>query len=143
LGTPPGGADPSATSNWNGAKGAQTQRAAESTEGKSNPAGEEDPTGGRARQIKQTSRPLEMNNQQQQQLKQVLAKASPPKAQQPDFEIMIGASVPQRTQLQDIPPEITTLMNGYWGDQYLVVHDMMIIVDQHSRRVVAIVPNVA
>jgi len=34
-------------------------------------------------------------------------------------------------------------MNGYWGDQYLIAGDTMNIVDQHSRRVVAIVPGVA
>jgi hypothetical protein len=34
-------------------------------------------------------------------------------------------------------------MNGFWGDQYLLVQNEMVIVDQHSRRVVAIVPSVA
>jgi hypothetical protein len=34
-------------------------------------------------------------------------------------------------------------MNGYWGDEYVVVGDTMIIVDQHTRRIVAIVPKVA
>jgi hypothetical protein len=34
-------------------------------------------------------------------------------------------------------------MNGYWGDPDLLVQDKMVIVGQHSRRIVAIVPNVA
>ena len=59
----------------------------------------------------------------------------------PKFEMMIGAAVPAQVQLQDIPPEITQVMNGYWGDQYVLTSDKMIIVDQHSRRVVAIVPT--
>jgi hypothetical protein len=46
-----------------------------------------------------------------------------------------------QVQLRDIPPEITQVMNGYWGDQYVLTNDKMIIVDQHSRRVVAIVPT--
>ena len=52
----------------------------------------------------------------------------------------IGAAVPKQVQLKDMPPEVTQLMNG--GDQFLVAGDTMIIVDQHSRRVVAIVPGV-
>jgi hypothetical protein len=50
--------------------------------------------------------------------------------------------VPHQVALKDIPPEITQVMNGYQGDQYLLVQDEMVIVDQHSRRVVAIVPAV-
>ena len=57
--------------------------------------------------------------------------------------MVIGTAVPKRARLQDLPPEITQLMNGYWGDQYLIAGDTMNIVDQHSRRVVAIVPGVA
>jgi hypothetical protein len=59
------------------------------------------------------------------------------------FEIMIGAAVTGQVQLQDIPPEITQIMNGYWGDQYVLVQDKLVVVDQRTRRLAAIVPGVA
>ena len=63
------------------------------------------------------------------------------RVQNPNFEMMIGTSVPAQIELRDLPPEITQVMNGYWGDQYILTNDKMVIVDQHSRRVVAIVPT--
>jgi Protein of unknown function (DUF1236) len=142
LSTPNGGANPSTTPDLTAANGLPMQRAAESTVGKSNPGGQDDSTGGRARQIEQSSQPLQLSDQQKQQVKQVLAQESPPRTEKANFELMIGTAVPRQTELKDIPPEITRIMNGYWGDQYLVAGDTMIIVDQHSRRVVAIVPGV-
>jgi uncharacterized protein DUF1236 len=143
IGTPPGGAKPSTTPDVTKSRGAPAQHSAESTIGKSNPAGPEDATGGRERQIKETSRALQLSDSQREQLKQILTKQNPPKTDKADFELMIGAAVPGQAPLQDIPPEITQVMNGYWGDQYLIVRNSLVIVDQHSRRVVAIVPGVA
>jgi hypothetical protein len=143
LGTPPGGANPSTTPDLTKGRGAPAQQSAESTLGKTNPAGPEDTTGGRERQIKETSRSLQLSDGQREQVKQILTKQNSPKIDKADFELMIGAAVPGQAPLQDIPPEITQVMNGYWGDQYLIVRDTLVIVDQHSRRVVAIVPGVA
>ena len=38
---------------------------------------------------------------------------------------------------------VTSIMDGYWGDKYLMVRNTLVIVDHQSRRVVAIVPGVA
>src|SRR4051794_23999633 len=100
------------------------------------------PPGGRARALKQTSRALQLDERQRQQIKDILGRESAPRVAQPSFELMIGTAVPNQVQLQDIPPEITQVMNGYWGDQFVLTKDKMIIVDQHTRRVVAIVPIV-
>jgi hypothetical protein len=143
LGTPPGGANPSTTSDTTKSRGTPAQQSAESTVGKSNPAGPEDATGGRARQIKQSSHSLQLSDAQREQVKRILSQQNPPKIDKADFELMIGAAVPAQAPLQDIPPEITQVMNGYWGDQYLMVRDTLVIVDQHSRRVVAIVTGAA
>jgi hypothetical protein len=43
----------------------------------------------------------------------------------------------------DLLRKITEIMAGYWGDQYVLVQDKLVIVDQHSRRVVAIVSGIA
>jgi hypothetical protein len=143
LGIGPGGADQSRTPDLTTSRGTQVQRAAESSEGKNNPAGQEDGSGARARQIRETSQPLQLTDEQRQKVRQIIAKENAPKEQKVDFELMIGTAVPRQARLQDIPPEITQLMNGYWGDQYLLAGDTMIIVDHQSRRVVAIVPGVA
>jgi hypothetical protein len=141
VGTPPGGANPEQASDTTASRGTPAQKAAESTVGKNNPAGQEDQSGGRARAIKESSRPLQLDDAKRKQIKDIIARQSAPKMQQANFEVMIGASVPQGVDLRDLPPEITEVMNGYWGDQYVLVQDKMIIVDQHSRRIVAIVPS--
>ena len=76
-------------------------------------------------------------------MKQIVAKANLPKSGKADFELMIGTLVPQQVPVQDLPPEVSQIMNGYWGDHCLLVGDTMVIVDQHTRRIVAIVPDVA
>jgi hypothetical protein len=142
LGTPKGGANPSTTSDTTGSRGAPAQRAAESTVGKNDPAGQ-DTNDARAKAIKQSSRALQLDAQQRQQIRDIISRQSDaPKIQKAPFELMIGAAVPNQVELKDIPAEITQVMNGYWGDQYVLVQDELVIVDQHSRRVVAIVPAV-
>jgi hypothetical protein len=141
LGTPPGGANPAQTSTTTVGNSAPAQRAAESTVGKNDPAGLEDSTGGKARAIQQSARPLQLDEPQRQQIKDILGRQSVARVQNPNFEMMIGASVPAQIELRDLPPEITQVMNGYWGDQYVLTNDKMVIIDQHSRRVVAIIPT--
>jgi hypothetical protein len=143
LGNPTGGLNPSNSSDTTAVPGAPAQRAAESTVGKNDPAGLEDGSGGRARAIKESSRPLQIDAQQLQRIRDILTQQKPPRLPKAPFEMMIGTAVPNQVQLDDIPPEITQVMNGYWGDRYVLVQDKLVIVDQHSRRVVAIVPSVA
>jgi hypothetical protein len=116
LGTPPGGANPAKTAATTVGNSAPAQRAAESAVGKNDPAGLEDSTGGRARAIQRSAQALQLDDRQQQQIKDILGRQSVARVQNPGFEMMIGASVPAQVQLQDIPPEITQVMNGYWGD---------------------------
>jgi hypothetical protein len=142
LGTPKGGANPATTPDTTASRGAPAQSAAQSAVGKSDPAGQES-NGGRAEAIKKSSEPLQLNAEQHQKVRDVIAhQPDAPKIQKAPFEMMIGTAVPKEVQLKDIPPEITQAMNGFWGDQYLLVQDELVIVDQHTRRVVAIVPAV-
>lgn len=141
LGVPAGGARVSKDADTTVGRTAPSQTAAESGVGKNDPAGLEDDTGGRARAIKQSSRPLQLNSQQINDVSRIIAQQKPPRIDQAPFEMMIGAAVPQQVAVADIPPEITQVMNGYWGNSYVMVKDQLVIVDQHSRRVVAIVPT--
>ena len=59
-----------------------------------------------------------------------------------DFSVAIGAAVPRKVELQKLPPQITSVLGGYQGDDYLIVGDQLVIVDQSARRVIAIVPNI-
>jgi Protein of unknown function (DUF1236) len=140
LGNPLQGSNPSANDTTSSRDG-PAQQAAESTVGKNDPAGQEDATGGRARAIKETSKPLSLTAEQIQQVRSVLNQEEISKIEKADFEMMIGVSVPKQIELRDIPPRITEIMNGYWGDQYTLVQDKLVIVDQNSRRIVAIIPE--
>lgn len=142
VGTPKGGANPATSPDVTASRGAPAQRAAESTVGKNNPAGK-DTNGARVDAIKQSSRALQLDPQQRQHIKDILAHQSDaPRLEKAPFELMIGAAVPNQVMLKGVPPEVTQVMNGYQGDDYLLVGDEMVIVDQQTRRVVAIVPAV-
>jgi hypothetical protein len=56
--------------------------------------------------------------------------------------MMVGTSVPQQARLADLPPEATQVLNGYWGDQYLIAGKDLVVVDHNSRRVAAIISDV-
>jgi hypothetical protein len=99
----------------------------------------EDSTGGRARKIKQTSTALSLSSEQRDRLRTILAQQKLPRSDRSNFELMIGTAVPRQTEVGDLPSEATEVLNGYWGDQSLIVGNSLVIVDQHTRRVVAII----
>ena len=120
-----------------------TQREAQSAVAKNDPAGIEDRTGGRARKIKQSSQPVSLDQEQRDRLRAIFSNAKgQPKVDPPNFEMMIGTAVPRQTELADLPPEATEVLNGYWGSQYLIAGKDLVVVDQHSRRVAAIIAGV-
>src|SRR4051794_22898540 len=97
LGRPSTEADKGAPATTVGT-GVPTQREAISKAAKENPAGNEDTTGGRARELKQTAQPANLDDQQRQQLRAIVSSASGPTMDRPNFEMMIGTSVPRQTQ---------------------------------------------
>jgi len=141
LGRPSTGADKGAPATTVGT-GVPTQREAVSKAAKENPAGNEDMSGARARDLKQTAQPAGLNDQQREQLRAIISSAHGPTMDRPNFEMMIGTSVPRQTEVADLPPEVTQVLNGFWGDQYLIAGNDLVIIDQHSRRVAAIIADV-
>jgi hypothetical protein len=99
-------------------------------------------TGGRARTVMQTTQGVSHSDQQREQLRSIISTARGPAMDHPNFELMIGTSVPRQTELADLPPEVAQVLNGFWGDQYLTAGSDLVIVDQHSRRVAAIIAGV-
>jgi hypothetical protein len=45
--------------------------------------------------------------------------------------------------LQKLPPEISSAMGGYQGNDYVLVGEQLVIVDPSARRVVARVPQIS
>ncbi|MDB5521427.1 MAG: hypothetical protein JWQ82_1024, partial [Tardiphaga sp.] len=79
--------------------------------------------------------------EQRRQVSEELRKSDLPRLDKAGFELMIGVSVPRQISLADLPPRITEIMNGFWGDQAAIVGQSLVIVDQHSRRVAAIIDS--
>jgi hypothetical protein len=142
LGNPKSGANPAAP-DTTASRGVPGQQAGQSAEVKNNPAGSEDPSGGRAREIKQTAEPLSLSDDQAKIIRDTLKSAdNPPKLDKADFEMMVGTAVPKQIPTKDLPPKISEVLNGFAGSQYTVVQDKLVIIDRQSGRVAAIVPNV-
>jgi len=141
VGRPTTGADNGAPATTVGT-GVPTQREAISTAAKEDPARNDDATGRRAREIKQSAAPANLSEGQREQLRSIFSAAQGPAMDRPNFEMMIGTSIPRQTAIADLPPEATQVLNGFWGDQYLIAGNSLVIVDQHSRRVAAIIANV-
>jgi hypothetical protein len=141
LGRPPTGADKGTASTTVGT-GVPTQREAESTHAKNDPAGAEDSTGGRARRIKESSQSVSLSKEQRDQLRTIFSSAGGPTTDRPNFEMMIGTSVPRQTELADLPPQAAEVLNGHAGSQYMIAGSDLVVVDRNSRRVAAIIADV-
>ena len=97
---------------------------------------------GEAAQIEQSATPLQLTDAQRQQIRNYFAGHPGDRLQSVDFSIAIGAAIPQQIGLQKLPPQISSTIGGYQGDDYLIVGDQPILVDPDARRVVAIIPNI-
>ena len=126
------------------------QNAGESQAGKSNAVtprqnptvGSGQNSSGEAAQIEQSATPLKLTDSQHEQIRSYFSGKSASRLQKVDFSIAIGAAVPQQVELQKLPAEVSSVIGGYQGDDYVLVGDQLVIVDPGARRVVAIVPNI-
>ena len=109
---------------------------------KQNPADDEHATIGRVSATKETSEPINITDAQRATLRSIFASGNPPRVERPNFEVMIGASVAEQTPLADLPPEAPKVLNGFSGDQFVIAGDELVIVNQRSRRVAAIIGGV-
>lgn len=79
---------------------------------------------------------------QREQIRAYFAGKPADQAQSVNFSVAIGAAVPQQVELQRLPSQISSLIGGYQGDDYLLVGDQLVIIDPSARRVVAIVRGI-
>jgi hypothetical protein len=97
-----------------------------------------------ARQIDQSVAPLTLSYEQREKIKSLIAAvASPPRAGDHQFTVSIGAAVPKQIPLKQIPTDLASALNGFPGQDYVLVGNQLVIVDAGARRVVAIIPQVA
>jgi hypothetical protein len=97
---------------------------------------------GEAAEIQRSATPLKLTDAQREQIRTYFAGKPADRSQSVDFSVAIGAAVPQQVKLQKLPSQISSVIGGYQGDDYLLVGDQLIIVDPSARRVVAIVPGI-
>ena len=73
----------------------------------------------------------------------IAAIPAPPRVKNQPFTVSVGAAVPQQVPLKQIPTDLASALNGFQGDDYVLVGNQLVIVDAAVRRVVAIIPEVA
>jgi Protein of unknown function (DUF1236) len=88
----------------------------------------------------QTQRPLALSQVQRRKIQDFVASRPAEKADSADFSLTIGAAVPRQVQLSLLPTDLTDTLQGYKGDEYVIVKNQFVIVDKQARRVIAIVP---
>jgi hypothetical protein len=105
-------------------------------------AGSGQNSSGEAAEIERSATALKLTDAQREQIRAYFAGKPAAQSQSVDFSVAIGAAVPQQVELQKLPPQISSVIGGYQGDDYLRVGDQLVIVDPSARRVVAIVPGI-
>lgn len=95
-----------------------------------------------AREIDHSSAPLKLSDKQREQIRSLIAGLPAQPRVTDQFTVSVGAAVPHQVPLKQLPTELATLLNGFQGDDYVLVGDQLVIVDAAVRRVVAIIPKV-
>ena len=102
----------------------------------------EDSTGAKARAIQHTASSSSISGEQRDRLRDTLTRAGALRVDSVDYTLSVGGAVPRQAELRPLPPEASTIMQGYSGAEYVVVRDQLVIVDPQARRIVAIIPGV-
>lgn len=97
---------------------------------------------GEAAQIEQSAKPLKLSGAQRQKIKSYFTSKGSHPLKSVGFSLSIGSAVPRQTDLHKLPAEIVSALGGFQGDDYVLVGHQLVVIDDHARRVVAIVPGV-
>lgn len=102
----------------------------------------DDITGSRRADIRKTAGPSTVSSDQRGRLHDIFGGKDVNRADRVDFTIAIGSVVPQQANLKALPPEASNVLGGYAGSKYVLVRDQLVIVDQHTSSITAIIPGV-
>src|SRR5437764_239021 len=95
---------------------------------------------GKAQQSQAQAGNVTLNAQQRTTIRQtVLAGSNVPRVNNVNFALSVGTVVPTSVRFVDVPPALIEINSAWRGHQYFVVRDDIVIVD-HSRKIVAVVP---
>src|SRR5438067_83222 len=95
---------------------------------------------GQAQQSQAQAGNVTLNAQQRTTIRQtVLAGSNVPRVNNVNFALSVGTVVPTSVRFVDVPPALIEINSAWRGHQYFVVRDDIVIVD-HSRKIVAVVP---
>jgi cytoskeletal protein RodZ len=98
-------------------------------------------TVGRAQEITATaSNKLSLTETQRATVGDFAAQHRQEQVKDVDFTVTVGAAVPKKVELRDLPIQLADALSGYMADQYLLLPKQFVIVEKQTRRIVAIVP---
>ncbi len=83
---------------------------------------------------------LGLNPEQRKTVEDFAVRHAQDRVNRADFAIAVGAEVPAKIQLRDMPISLADALSAYLGDQYLLVSKQFVIVAKETRRIVAIIP---
>jgi hypothetical protein len=83
---------------------------------------------------------VDLKPEQARALKDYFSQHPDQRQQQADFSISIGAAVPRQEDLRDWPKQLADALPDYRNDQYVLVGNQVVVVEQQTRRIVAIIP---
>src|SRR5205814_10522216 len=88
----------------------------------------------------QTAGTVNLTSEQRTRVQQtVLAGNNVPRVNNVNFALSVGTVVPTSVRFVAVPPALIEINSAWRGHQYFVVRDDIVIVD-HSRKIVAVVP---
>src|SRR3954471_11578720 len=104
------------------------QNAGESGAGKSNPSGpaENQHDSGRAADIQHSaSGTPSLSQEQRAKISSYVKQSGFHRGHPVNFTLSVGAAVPRQAELRDVPNDLATILQGYSGDQYVLVRDQL------------------
>jgi hypothetical protein len=82
-----------------------------------------------------------LNTEQKTRIRQtVLNGSNVPRVNNVNFALNVGTVVPQNVRFAPLPPTLVEINPGWRSYEYFVVQEEIIIIDPHSRRIIAVLP---
>ena len=83
---------------------------------------------------------LALDGKQRKSIDNFAARHAQERVDNADFPIEVGATVPGKIQLHGMPISLADALPAYLGDQYFLAPKQFVIVEELTRRVLAIIP---
>ena len=83
---------------------------------------------------------LALDGKQRKSIDNFAARHARERVDNADFPIAVGATVPGKIQLHGMPISLADALPAYLGDQYFLAPKQFVIVEELTRRVLAIIP---